>query len=112
MEIKDIVGWLLAILIPLVAFAYKAPKAYSAVLRDCVKYVFWGWWFVVFVTMTFWFIEKLKLIDVSFFSDDFRNFLDALSGQDLLLVVFIPPFFVWSFGQLLGKVSKYHEYER
>lgn len=112
MELKDIVGWFLGILIPLIVFAYTAPKVYSAVLRDCVKYVFWGWWLVVFVTMTLWFIEKIELPKVSFFSDYFRKVLDDLSGPDLLLVVFIPPLFVLCFGRLLGKVSKYREYER
>jgi hypothetical protein len=112
MELKDIVGWFLVILIPLIAFAYKAPKAYNAVLRDFVKYVSWGWWLVVFVTMTFWFIDKLELIKVSFFSDDFRKFLDDIPGPDLLPLVLIPPLFVWCFGRWLGKVSKYREYER
>lgn len=110
--IKDIVTWVTPIFIALIPFAYFYPKAYRAALRDCVKYALWGWWGVVFVTMTFWLFEKLKLVEVSFFSDDLRKALDALSGPDLLLVVFLPPFFVWCFGRFLGKVSKYREYER
>lgn len=112
MELKDIVGPGISIFIALISVAYFYPEVYNAALRNFVKYVFWGWWVVIFVTMTLWFLEKLKLIEVSFFSDDFRKVLDALSGPDLLLVVFIPPFFVWCFGRLLGRVSKYREYER
>ncbi|HCE3021148.1 TPA: hypothetical protein NGR42_004463 [Vibrio parahaemolyticus] len=102
-----VIGVIVAIIIPLVTFAYKNPKGFSVFKWSSVKYTFLVWWAICVFVMTLWLGSKLNLLTVHFFSQDFIQFLDRLDGFEIFVIIVTPPIIVWFTLNIVSKVSNF-----
>lgn len=107
----EVIGIFLAVLIPFIGFSFAYPKSYSKFKISISAWFCYLWLSFIFMVMIVSALETFGVIKILVKKWFLFDFIEKLSGVDIVPVIVIPPLLVFFIFHLIGMVSKFRELE-